>query len=58
MYYFNMTIEWLILIVLGYKRVPLYMQGMWGLKSVLVLSNVELFEYGPQKYTSPVRARS
>ena len=50
--------EWLTQIVSGSKSAPLYMQGTWGLKSMLVLSNVEPFKYGPRKYTSPVRARA
>ena len=58
MYHFDRMIEWLTQLVLGSISVPLYTQGMWGLKSVPVLSNVETFEYGPRKYTSPVRARA
>ena len=50
--------EWLTKIVSGSKSVPLYTQGTGGLKSVPVLSNVEPFEYGPQKYTSQVHAHA
>ena len=55
---FDRTVEWLTQLVSGSISVPLYTQGTWGLKSVLVLSNVEPFEYGPQKYTSPVHAHA
>ena len=57
-YHFDRMTEWLTQVVSGSKRAPLYTQGMWGIKSVPVWSNVEPFEYGPHKYTSQVRARA
>ena len=58
MYRFDKMVEWLTQIVSSSKSVHLYTQGMWGLKSMLVLSNMEPFEYGPRKYTSQVCARA
>ena len=55
-YHFDRMVEWLTQMVTGSKSVPLYTQGTWGIKYVLVLSNI--FEYGPRKDTPQEDARA